>query len=420
MGKMDYYNLILILAVIIIVVVAILFLIIRTAAKVGGVYTLRRVASITLRTTLPGTVFPNTRYFLPGANALVFQLLPGSTGDFAVLVNSDGTVRVLPENTAITPNTDYSNITGYSLVPNLIAFGGGEMAPSPWSPCAFPCAPYVAFYVNNSLQVVKIPGGSCDNMNTTAIVRGFNGDVIAIGGANPNSATGGTGYVIFNASLNAYKFGTLSIRDSAGNAVYMYRRPSVTIGDNVYMIASVNTTNTIAIEKVPLQTLYNSATNSPSTLCFTNIVTPIYVNTIATDFNHYGVVPIYTDGTNIYILYYSTSGYIKLIKYDTFSNTYNTKQLIYAPNTSNTSIALADGRAYIANQNGDNTTTLYIFDLNGNLLFTTTMTGVVLVDMNGYIIQITSGYVNGTIPAGAQINIFRVEQVPFSFGKKLF
>jgi len=357
--------------------------------------------STTLKQSVPGTFSSNTRYFLP-PNKIVFQLLPGSTGDYAVLINPDGSVVTLPDNTTIAPNIDYSNITGYSTVPGLIAFGGGEEASQPWSPCAFPCAPYVAFYNTSTqqLSIIKIPGGSCDNMNTSTIVFGNNNDVIAIGGANPGTTTGGTGYVIFTPSLTPSLFGTFSLTDSAGNTLYLYRMPKIVVNNNLYMVAGINSPNIMAMEVVSLNTLYTIGNNNNDTLCNTSKIVPTYLTTIASDLNYGGVLPIYTDGTNIYLVYYSSNGYVKLVIFNTATNTViSTKQLINLSNN-NLMFSIANGYVYVSVQQG-NSFSVYKFDLNGNLVASESYVGTGFVDMNGYIVQFTNG-----LNAGSTINVY--------------
>jgi hypothetical protein len=369
--------------------------------------------STTLNQSLPGTFFPNTRYFLP-PNKIVFQLLPGSTGTYAVLINSDGSVVTLPDNTTISSNTDYSNITGYSTIPGLIAFGGGEMACDPWSPCAEPCAPYVAFYNTSTqqLSIVKIQGGSCDNMNTTTIVSGNNNDIIAIGGAKPGTTTGGTGYAIFtSSSLTPSIFGTFSLSDSAGNTLYVYKMPSITVNNNLYMVPTINGYNDLVMEVVPLQTLYSQGSNNVNALCGCNTtsnITPTYITTIANDFDYGGVVPLYTDGTNIYVVYYTSSGYVKLAIFNTTTNTVTSiKQLLQLPNntpmfstTDNLSLSIANGYVYVSAQQG-NSFNVYKFDLNGNLMTSRSFVGTGFVDMNGYVVQFTNG-----LNTGSTINVY--------------
>ena len=358
--------------------------------------------STTLNQSLSGTFYPNTRYFLP-PNRIVFQLLPGSGGDYAVLINQDGSVVTLPDNTSISPGTDYSNITGYSTIPGLIAFGGGEEACDPWSPCAAPCAPYVAFYNTSTqqLSIIKIQGGSCDNMNTTSIVPGNNNDIIVIGGASPGTTTGGTGYAIFNSSLSPYLFNTFSTQDSAGNTLYLYRMPKIVVNNNLYMVAGINNSNTIAMEVVPLQTLYNQGNNNANSLCnFNTNITPTYITTIANDFSYPGVLPIHTDGTNIYVVYYTSNGNVKLLTFDTSANAVTSiKQLIQLPNN-NLMFSIANGYVYVSVQQG-NSLNVYKFDLNGNLVTSKSYTGTGFVDMNGYVVQFTNG-----LNAGSTINVY--------------
>jgi len=358
--------------------------------------------STTLKQSLPGTFYPNTRYFL-SPNKIVFQLLPGSGGDYAVLINQDGSVSTLPDNTTISSRCDYSNITGYSTIPGLIAFGGGEMANNPWSPCADPCAPYVAFYNTSTqqLSIIKIPGGSCDNMNITAIVPGNNNDIIVIGGANPGTTTGGTGYVIFTSSLTPSIFGTLSLSDSAGNTLYLYRMPKIVVNNNLYMVAGINNSNTMVMEVIPLQTLYNQGNSNASTLCnYNSNITPKYITTIANDFNYGGVLPIYTDGTNIYVVYYSSSGYVKLVIFNTATNTVTSTQQLIQLSNNNLMFSIANGYVYVSVQQG-NSLNVYKFDLNGNSITSKSFAGTGFVDMNGYVVQFTNG-----LNAGSIINVY--------------
>jgi hypothetical protein len=360
--------------------------------------------STTLNQSLPGTFYPNTRYFLP-PNRIVFQLNPLG-GDYAVLINSDGSVVTLPDNTTISSNTDYSNITGYSTIPGLIAFGGGEMANNPWSPCAAPCAPYVAFYNTSTqqLSIIKIQGGSCDNMNTSTIVSGNNNDIIVIGGASPGTTTGGTGYAIFtSSSLSPSIFGTFSTQDSAGNTLYLYRMPKIVVNNNLYMVAGINNSNTIAMEVISLQTLYNQGNNNASSLCGcnnTSNITPTYITTIANDFNYGGVLPIYTDGTNIYVVYYTSNGNVKLLTFNTSTNAVTSiKQLIQLPNN-NLMFSIANGYVYVSVEQ-NNSLNVYKFDLNGNLVISKSYAGTGFVDMNGYVVQFTNG-----LNTGSTINVY--------------
>ena len=379
---------------------AVLFLFFATRARaVTGIGSGQLIFSTTLQQGLPGSIFPNARYYLPNSGQIVFQLLPGSTGDYAVLINSDGSVVTLPDNTSIMADVDFSNITGYSTIPGLIAFGGGEEAPNPWSPCAAPCAPYVAFYTGNNLNVVKIPGGSCDNMNTSAIVRGNNNDIIAIGGANPGTTTGGTGYVIFTPSLTPSLYGTLSLYDSAGNTLYLYRRPKITLNGKVYMIATINGHNNAAMEAVSIQDLYTNGNNNSQTLCgyAGTPVTPQYLTSLG-DFKPYGVNPIYTDGNNIYSVIYDLEGYAVLLTYNPLSNTYTRKRLLQVGN--NVFSSIANGNVYIAVQQPSQFT-VYKFDLAGNFIGQKSFNGMGFVDMNGYVVQFTNG-----LNAGSKINVY--------------
>jgi len=357
--------------------------------------------STTLKQSLPGTFSINTRYFLP-PNKIAFQLFPGSTGDYAVLINQDGSVVALPDNTGISSNNDYSNITGYSTIPGLIAFGGGEEASQPWTSCAAPCSPYVAFYNTSTqqLSINKIQGGSCDNMNTSAIVSGENNDIIAIGGANPGTTTGGTGYVIFTPSFTPSLYGTFSLTDSAGNTLYLYRMPKIVVNNNLYMVAGVNNSNNMAMEVVPLNTLYTRGSSSVNTLCNTSNIVPTYVTSIANDLGYCGVLPIYTDGSNIYFVYYSSSGYVKLVIFNTATNTViSTKQLIQLPNN-NLTFSIANGYVYVSVQQG-NSLNVYKFDLSGNSITSKSYSGTGFVDMNGYTVQFTNG-----LNAGSTINVY--------------
>ena len=400
---METRNILIIIAAVAALGILLYFATTRARAAAGGVGGTttpgQLIYSTVLQQSLPGSVFPNARYYLPNSNQIVFQLQPGSTGDYAVLINSDGSITVLPDNTAITPNNDYSNITGYSTIPGLIAFGGGEEAPNPWSPCAAPCAPYVAFYTGKTINLVKLPGGSCDNMNASAIVRGNNNDIVVIGGANPGSATGSTGYVVFTPSLTASLYGTISMNDSAGNTLYLYRKPSITLNGKIYMIPRLNGEHTAAIEAISLQDLYTNGNNNANTLCgsFGNPITPQYLTNIG-DFYPNGVNPIYTDGTNIYSVIYDTSGNTVLLTYYPSSNTYTRKTILNT--NSNVYPAIANGNVYVAVQQ-TNQFTVYKFDLSGNLLGQKTYSGIGFVDMNGYIVQFTNG-----LNAGSKINVY--------------
>ncbi|WP_343808652.1 hypothetical protein, partial [Paenochrobactrum glaciei] len=103
---------------------------------------------------------------------------------------------------------------------------------------------------------------------------------------------------------------------------------------------------------------------------------------------------------NIYFVYYSTNGYVKLVIFGTFTNTViSIKQLIQLSNNSST-FTIANGYVYVSVQQ-TNSFTVYKFDLNGNLITSKSFTGTGFIDMNGYIVQFTNG-----LNAGSKILVY--------------
>ncbi len=364
-----------------------------------------QVLQFTLASSILGTINNNGTAYLPGYG-IMFQLTPGNTGDYAVLVTTNGNVLVVPDNAQIMQNTDYSNITGVTVLGSYIILGGGENAPQPWSPCAT-CAPYVVVYnmTNNQFSLIKLPGGSCDNMNFTSAVQGNNGDIILFGGAGPGSATGGTGFIVLNSSLQPYAYGTLSMTDSAGNQINMYRLPKIAVNGIVYMLANIPNTNTLVVESVSISDIYKYAVSSPNGACgfAGNSITPTYVGQLVTDFNYsLGVYALYTDGTNIYFPYWSVDGSIKLAVFNLstrqtnviplLSGNYNYPMVRMSPN----------GNIYVGIQNG-NTFTVYKFALNGAQVAQQSFAGIGFVDFNGYVVIFSNG-----LNAGSTVTVYKL------------
>ena len=176
--------------------------------------------------------------------------------------------------------------------------------------------------------------------------------------------------------------------------------PKIVVNGTLYMIAGINNSNTMAIESVPLQTLYTKGNNNSSTLCNTSIITPSYITTIATDLTSSGIMPIYAANGNIYTVYYSTSGYVKLLTFNTATNGVSVKQLLQVPNNI-LGFAIVNGNVYVSSVQG-NTLTVYKFDLNGNSITSQSYPGIGFVDMNGYVIQFTNG-----LNSGSTINVYQ-------------
>lgn len=235
----------------------------------------RTSSSLVLPTTLPGGIYANGGVVL-SEEEVAFQLMPGSSGDYAVLL-SGSSLRVLPDDAPIIPNRDYSNITGSQIVNGLYFFGGGEEAASPWSPCAAPCAPYISVYDGSSLKILKIPSGSCDNMNFTGVA--YDGELYyAFGGANVGSATGGTGVVALGPDLSIKAMNGLSFYDDAGNLLNMYRSgPKQYRSGRIYTLAYNGSRLFLESVGLPLP--------DAGGICFEQNIRPRFEALMASDFD---------------------------------------------------------------------------------------------------------------------------------------
>ncbi len=242
--------------------------------------TSRPSSQLVLPEPLPGYIFANGGVVL-SEDAIAFQLLPGMTGDYAVLLSADG-LRVLPDDAEIVMNTDYSNITGSQLANGLYFFGGGEEAAAPWSPCAAPCSPYISVYDGSRLRVLKIPSGSCDNMNFTGVA--YDGELYyAFGGANAGSQTGGTGVVVLGPDLGIRAMNGLSFHDDAGNFLNMYRSgPKQYRGGEIYTLAYSG--RRLLLESIELPV------PDAGRICFQQNVRPSFKGLVADDFDG-GAIP---------------------------------------------------------------------------------------------------------------------------------
>ncbi|MFB6489639.1 MAG: twin-arginine translocation signal domain-containing protein [Thermoproteus sp. AZ2] len=227
-----------------------------------------------LPVSLPGSIFANGGVVL-NEEEIAFQIVPGERGDYALLLRG-GELTVIPDNADVRPNTDYSNITGSQMVNGLYFFGGGEEAAAPWSPCAFPCAPYLAVY-DGTLRIIKIPSGSCDNMNFTGVA--YDGEYYyAFGGANVGTETGWTGVVILDGGLNIAAMNSLAPYDDAGNQINMYRSgPKQYSGGRIYTLAYNGPNLYLESVKTPIR--------NAGTICFQANIAPSFEAYVAGDFN---------------------------------------------------------------------------------------------------------------------------------------
>ncbi len=243
---------------------------------------------LVLPASLPGTISFNGGVVLSD-DAIAFQLTPGQTGDYAVLLQ-DGVLRTLPEDAVITPNRDYSNITGSQIVNGLYFFGGGEEAPAPWSPCAVPCAPYISVYDGSALKILKIPSGSCDNMNFTGAA--YDGELYyAFGGANAGSETGGTGVAVLGPDLSIRAMNGLSFYDDAGNFLNMYRSgPKQYRSGRIYTLAYNGGKLFLESVKLPIP--------NAGRICFQQNIAPRFEALVATDFNA-SAIPVLADDLSV-------------------------------------------------------------------------------------------------------------------------
>ena len=352
--------------------------------------------SMILSTSLPGFIYPNGRIIL-NSNLIAFQIQPGTTGTYAILINQ-GNPSAIPDPTTISQNVDYSNITGVSIIGNYIIFGGGEIASSPWSPCAAPCSPYQAFYNKSTgqLTIWKIQGGSCDNMNMSGAVPGNNGDIITFGGADQGSTTGTTGYVIYNSSIQPYLYGMLSGTDNQGNTLNLYRKPYTYAGSTVYFIARNYNNSHALLESVDLSQLYSYASSSVSVLCGTsNTLTPTFIADIVPSWNSAGTESLYYDNGIIYFLYNGGNGYVQLTSYDLSTGAINTINLV-PTSSSGTFLEIVNGIVYVGLQNS-NTFTVYKFSLDGSLIESKSFNGEGFIDPQGLIAIFSNGLNAGSV-----------------------
>lgn len=280
-------------------------------------------------------IYPNQGLVL-NSSMIAFQLIPGSSGDYALLVVDGNVYVIVPSNYPpigpnlsgiIQPNVDLSNITGASNVGDYIVFGGGMECygrgpiPPPWSPCAYPCAAYQAFYNKSAgdLNILAIPGGSCDNNNMTFAVEGSESDILTFGGGNypPYGATGATHRTAVNSikvqGLKPAMYTTIDVVDSAGNMINKYRLPGLRDGSDIYMLFQVANSNTLLLEYVNVGELYGSMQDNPGVLCTGKpTIRPTPISTLANDFNSDAIPAIWLSNGELYVAYHSVDGYIRV------------------------------------------------------------------------------------------------------------
>ncbi|WP_291767544.1 hypothetical protein [Caldivirga sp. UBA161] len=296
-------------------------------------------SSMILKGNLNGpsfSIYPNQGLVLNN-DMIAFQLIPGSSGDYAVLVVDGNVYLIVPSiyppigpnlSDIIKPNVDLSNITGASNVGDYMVFGGGMECygrgsiPSPWSPCAYPCAAYQAFYnrLTGGLNVLAIPGGSCDNNNMTFAVEGNESDILTFGGGNYPSygTTGATHRTAVNSikvkGLEPAMYTTIDVVDSVGNMLNKYRLPGLRDGSDIYMLFQVANSNTLLLEYVNISELYGSMQNNPSVLCTGKpTVQPTPVTTLANDFNGDAIPAMWLSNGELYVTYHSIDDSIKVV-----------------------------------------------------------------------------------------------------------
>nr|KJR73799.1 MAG: hypothetical protein TU35_03640 [Thermoproteus sp. AZ2] len=236
---------------------------------------------------LPGRLAANPGVILK-PDFFAFQLLPGRRGDYAI-VYAGGALAVIPDNARIVEDADESNITGSQIVNGLYFFGGGEAMAAQyatWSPCVYPteyCAPYLAVY-DGTLRVIKIPSGSCANMNLTGVA--YDGEYYyAVGGGNypPFDEYGlihYTGVVVLNKDLEIAGYGLIDVVDDAGHKLGMYRSgPKRYVDGYIYSLAyDVERKGLLYLVKFSYRPSKSLCQRSPS-------IKPEYVATAAEDFD---------------------------------------------------------------------------------------------------------------------------------------
>jgi len=351
----------------------------------------------------------------------VFQLLPGSSGDYALLVDDGNVYLLLPleygqvgPNPVIRPNVDLSNITGSSTVGDFTAFGGGVVCygkppiPPPWSPCACPCSTYIGLYnrVNGDLGIYGVPGGSCDNGNFTFAVNGVSNDILIFGGGNypaqscecgqwcVTHRSGVTSIINNSNGLTFAGFINIDVVDDHGFKLWRYRMPGIRSGSNIIMLAQQANTSNLLVEYVDLSELYSSMSNNPSALCSGEpYVTPHYYGMVGNDFSPDAIPSIWISN-GIHVTYHTIDGYVKV------SGLNESIKLVSVPTTP--FIKFINDTIYVA-YNYNNVFTVTAFNpYNGNKLGEVSVNGIGFIDQNGYAVVFSS------LNIGSLIHIFRV------------
>lgn len=235
---------------------------------------------------LPGRLAWNPGVIL-APNLFAFQLLPGERGDYALLYSYGHVVALADNVREIKVNEDYSNITGSQIVGGVYFFGGGEVAQyNVWSPCVYPtelCAPWIAVY-DGTLRVIKVPSGSCGNMNLTGVA--FDGKYFyAVGGGNyPGYGHDGlihlTGVVVLDEHYRIRGYGLVDLIDTAGNKLGMYRSgPKVYRDGWIYTLAyDVEKKGVLYLERFKFKRSPDLCQRTPS-------IKPELVSVVAEDFD---------------------------------------------------------------------------------------------------------------------------------------
>ncbi|MFP3348627.1 MAG: hypothetical protein RXN90_04815 [Thermoproteus sp.] len=235
---------------------------------------------------LPGGLAWNPGVVLK-EDVFAFQILPGSRGDYAVLYARGAVVALADNVRSFERDVDYSNITGSQIAGGVYFFGGGEVAQyNLWSPCSHPtelCVPWIGVY-DGTLRVLKVPSGSCANMNLTGVA--YDGKLYyAVGGGNyppygPDGLIHLTGVVVLDKYFRIRGYGLIDVVDTAGNRLGMYRAgPKIYSGGWIYTLAyDVERRGALYLERVRFRPSPDLCQRTPS-------MRPEYVSTVAEDFD---------------------------------------------------------------------------------------------------------------------------------------
>ena len=383
---------------------------------------LRQVSSMELMDSLKGFSISANGGVVLSEKSFIMQILPGTSGDYALLFNNGNVYILLPSNygnvgpnPTLPSNIDLSNVTGTTRISEFTVFGGGvvcygeDSIPPPWSPCACPCSPYVGIYNNSTdeLNVMAIPGGSCDNANFTFAVNGNNNDLLLFGGGNypPRSCECGTWCVTHRSSVTsvgiggepmAMGFTTIDVEDDDGNELWMYRMPGVRYGSGVLLLAQGANSSRLLLENINLSELYSNMNSKPTTLCTGEpYVKPNLQSVLADDFNGDAIPFTWINDDQVYVAYHSIDGYVNVVSNGGFR-----LSLTKVPSTP--FIKFVDGELYVAYNNDGEFTIKALNPYGGNLLGEVTVNGQGFIDVNGYAVVL-----EGLTP-GSLIRVFKL------------